>query len=256
MKLSLLTFGLASEWPLDKIIEVAKANGYAAIEFRAEANHKHGVELESTSAQRKDIRNRLEDAYLVACCIGTSSRFESPDRAERNKQIERTRRYVELAREVDAPRIRVFGNVIPDGVDREECVKYVGESLRILGEFAEPFGVDVNLEMHGQFNFWKYALRAVEIADHPRVGIVYNCDMPDLVGGSVSATYSYVQPRIRHIHMHDLTDPFPYRELFGLLKQDRYAGYLSSEVQGGPGAERIAAYYAALFRELVARAAT
>ena len=254
MKLSMLTFNMAAEWPLEKIIQVAKKCGYAAIEFRAECNHKHGAELEATAEQRKQIRYKLEDAYLAASGVGTSCVFESPDPAERNKNIDRAKRFIELARDIDAPHLRVFGNVIPKGVDRDECVKHVGESLRVLGEFADPLNVNVGLEMHGQFNFWKYALRAVEIADHPRIAIVYNCDNRDLIGGSIAATYSYVRTRIRHIHMHEFTDIFPYGELFGLLKKDGYPGYLSAEINGGPESERIAAYYAALFRELVANA--
>ena len=254
MKLSLLTYNIAAEWSLDQIIQVCKKNGYAAIEFRAELKHKHGVELETTPAQRKEAKYKLEDAYLAASGVGTSCVFESPDPSERDRNIDRAKRFIELARDIGAPHVRVFGNVIPKGVDRDECVKYVGESLRVLGEFADPIGVNVGLEMHGQFNFWKYTLRAVEIANHPRIAIVYNCDNRDLIGGSCAATYSYVRHRIRHIHMHEFTDIYPYRELFGLLKKDGYQGYLSAEINGGPESERVAAYYAACFRELVANA--
>lgn len=254
MKLSLLTFNIASEWPLDQIIQVCKNCGYAAIEFRAEASHKHGVELEATPAQRKEIKYKLEDAYLAASGVSVGCRFESPDPAERQKMIDRSKRFIELAHDIDAPHLRVFGNDIPATVDRDECVKYVGESLRILGEFAVPYGITIGLEMHGQFNFWKYALRAVEIANHPRVAIVYNCDNRDINGGSIAAVYSHVRHRIRHIHMHDFPGPYPYRELFGLLIKDGYQGYLSAEIGGGPESERIAAYFAMLFRELVRNA--
>ena len=80
-----------------------------------------------------------------------------------------------------------------EGVDggppplREDVMRYVGDSLRELGEFAEPHGVNVMLEMHGQFNYWHFAMTAVEHADHPQVSILYNCDNRDLVGGSVAS---------------------------------------------------------------------
>lgn len=255
MKLSLLTFDLAAGWPLDTIIQVAVKCGYAAVEFRTDLKqNKHGVELDTTPTQRKEIKYKLQDAYLAVSGVGTGCRFESPLPAERSKMIDQTKRYIELARDIGAPHVRVFGNDIPDGVDRDDCVKHVGESLRILGEFAEPFGINVGLEMHGQFNFWGYTLRAVEIADHPRVAIVYNCDDRDISGGSISAVYSQVRKRIRHIHLHDLPGIYPYRELFGLLKKDGYEGYLSAEITGGPEGERIAAYFAAFYRELVANA--
>ena len=249
MKLSMLTYNCAREWELDKIIKVAHRWGYAAIEFRAESSHRHGVELELDAAGRKRVRRELEDNYLVASGIGTSSRFESPDPATRQQQIDRTKRYVELASDIDCGRLRVFGNDIPDGVESQDCVAYVGDALRELGEFAAPYGVEVNLEMHGQFNFWRYALGAVQRADLPNVGIVYNCDRRDEIGGSVQETYSYVRDHINHVHMHDFTTGFPYGPVLRMLRDDGYEGYCSSEIDGSPDPERILAYFALLFRE-------
>jgi sugar phosphate isomerase/epimerase len=249
MKLSLLTYNLARRWELPKILENARACGFAGVELRAEAGHAHGVELERTPEERREIRDRVEDAYLEVACIGIGTRFESPDPAQRQTMIDRTKRYVELAADVGCRRVRVFGNVIPEGVRRDACVAYVGESLRTLGEFAEPFGVDVLLEMHGQFNFWGFALGAVETAAHPRIALVYNCDQRDLVGGSVAATYSRVRRWIRHVHLHELTRGYPYPELFALLRADGYDGYLSSEVEiEVPTSEQYLALYAALCR--------
>lgn len=250
MKLCLLTYNLARQWSLAKLVEVARANGFAGLEFRAEAGHEHGVELERIAAERRQIRDQIEDAYLEAVCIGTGSRFEAADAAQRQAMVDRTKRFVELASDVGCRRVRVFGNNIPKDVRRDDCVRYVAESLRTLGEFAEPFGVDVLLEMHGQFNYWGFARTAVEIASHPRVAIVYNCDNRDLVAGSVRATYSQVRSWIRHVHMHDFLGGYPYPELFALLHADQYEGYLSTEIElrEEPTREQYLAMYAALFR--------
>jgi sugar phosphate isomerase/epimerase len=244
-----LTYLLAKGWNLEKITSVATRCGFAGVEFRAEDGHAHGVEIERTAAERRAIRDRIEDAYLEVAGIGTSSRFESPDPARRQATIERTKRFIELASDVGCKRIRVFGNNVPAEVRRDDCVKYVGESLRALGEFAKPFGVDVLIEMHGQFNFWGFARAAVEVADHPRVAIVYNCDPRDLVAGSIAATYGQVRGLIRHVHLHSLADNYPYPELFALLKADGYRGYLSSEVEvETPTPELFLAVYASLVR--------
>jgi sugar phosphate isomerase/epimerase len=250
MKLCLLTYNLARDWELPKLIEVARRCGFAALELRADAGHRHGVELDLDEARRRAVRDRVEDGYLEIACLGTGHRYESPDEAQRRAQVEATKRYVELAADVGCTRLRVFGNDLPSGVARDEVVRYVGESLRELGEFADPFGVDVLLEMHGQFNYWGFARGAVEVADHRRVGIVYNCDNRDVVGSSVAATYERVRDLIRHVHMHDFGGSYPYPELFELLEADGYDGYLSSEIElrGAPTAEQYLALYAALFR--------
>ena len=253
MKLAILTYDLARTWSLAKLIDAARAFGFAGLEFRTEQAHGHGVEVERTKVERREIRDRVEDAFLEVACLGTSSRFESPDPGERRAVVERTKGFVELASDLGCKRIRVFGNNIPAGVARDECVRYVGESLRQLGEFAAPFEVDVLLEMHGHFRYWGYARRAVEIADHPRVALVHNCEDSDIVGGSVAASYSQVRGWIRHVHLHSVNGPrfgiFPYPELFALLKADGYDGYLSSEIEiERPSPEHYLEAYAHLMR--------
>ena len=247
MKLSLLTFNIVKDMPLDEVIRVAKATGFAAVEFRTEANHAHGVEPSLDAAGRRQVRRKMEDAYLAISCLGTSSRFDTPDPEARREMIEHTKPFIELASDLECGRIRVFGNDIPKDVDSADCVKYVGDALRELGDYADPLGVDVLLEMHGQFNFWKYTLAAVEHAAHPRVDLVYNCDPRDVIAGSIATTYSYVWDRVRHVHMHELDSGYPYKELFGLLREDGYEGYLSAEINASPDPERVLGLYAALF---------
>jgi sugar phosphate isomerase/epimerase len=254
---------MVRSWELPRIIELARQGGYAGIECRAEARHQHGVELETTPEQRREIRDRLQDAYLELACIGLSSRFDTPDASRRREIVDRTKRYVELAAEVNCRRLRVFGNDMPkEGLggdappDRETVIRYVGDALRELAEFADPHGVDVLLEMHGQFNFWYFSRSAVEHAAHERVGLVYNCDNRDLVGGSVAPTYDRVRHLIRHVHMHAFTRGYPYPELFGLLQRDGYRGYLSSEIdQEVPTTEDYLLMYGQLFRAWQALAA-
>jgi sugar phosphate isomerase/epimerase len=263
LKLSLLTYNMARNWELPKIIEFARQGGFSGVEFRAESKHLHGVELETTPEYRRDVRDRMQDAYLEIACIGLSSRFDTPDRQQRKAVVERTKRFVELAAEVGCRRLRVFGNDMPkQGMggdvppDRESVLKYVGEALHELGEFGDSHTVDILLEMHGQFNYWHFARTAVEHADHARVGLVYNCDNRDLVGGSVASTYSRVRHLIRHIHMHEFTSGFPYPELFGLLQRDGYEGYCSTELGTEvPPPESFLLLYAQLFRAWVALSA-
>ena len=109
--------------------------------------------------------------------------------------------------------------------------------------------------MHGDFFYWEYALEAVRLADHPRVGIVHNCDPREMKFGPISCFYDPVVHYIRHVHMHDLENPrYPYKELFTLLKEANYSGFCSLEEGYREGGERkVIALYAALYRELVAQ---
>ncbi len=255
MKLSLDTYVICKEMSLEHILELLAANGYQGVEFRCEHEQQHGVELEASADERKALRAQVEDAGIAVSCLSTSRRYEWPEPERRQEEIDLSKRYVELGHDMGCGRIRVFGNNFPKGVEKQEVIQYVGESLRQIGEFAEGSGVDVLLEMHGHFYYWEYTLQAVEIADHPNVAINYNSDKRDLVDGSVAETYGHVKDRIRHVHMHDLASPeFPYVELFQLLKDNGYQGFLSLE-QGYKGGDpdTVIKLYAALYRALMAQ---
>jgi sugar phosphate isomerase/epimerase len=237
---------------LRDLVELLPANGFDGVEFRCEAGQKHGVEPEVSPAERRRIKALLDGAGLEVSCLSTGQRFESPDPKERQKVIERVKQFVDLAADLGCNSLRTFGNDFPPGVPRPDVVKYVGESLRACGEYAADKGVDVLLEMHGQFYYWEYCLGAVQVADHPNVAINYNCDQKDLVDGSVAYTWSKVADHVRHVHLHDLENPaFPYTELFGLLKATGYEGFCSLEEGYREGGEaKVIAVYAALFRAL------
>lgn len=253
MKLSLDTYAIGTDLTLSDLLELLPANGFQGVEFRCEANQKHGVELEATKEERERIRTLLDAAGIEVSCLSTGQRYESPDPAVRQAAIDRTKRFIDLAADLRCGRIRVFGNDFPPGVDKPQVVQYVGESLRECGKHAEGTGVDVLLEMHGQFYYWEYCLGAIKIADHPNVAINYNCDLKDLVDGSVAFTFGKVKDHIRHVHIHQLEDPsFPYKELFGILKEMNYSNFLSlEEGYRGGGEKKVIALYAALYREIM-----
>jgi sugar phosphate isomerase/epimerase len=254
MKLSLLTFNLGREMDLDQLIGVYHDTAVEGVEFRAEADHKHGIELERTPEERAAIKAKCEDAGMPIACIATGCRFESLDDAERQAEIDRAKEFTDLAADVGCERIRVFGNAFPPGADKQEVINNVGAALHEIGEHSAARGVNVNLEMHGDFYWWEYALEAVEIADHPRVGIVYNCDGRETEFGPISRFVDPVIEHIRHVHMHDLETGYPYKALMGMLKHAGYTGWMSLECSPSEEPERVIAIYAAYWQEMAENA--
>jgi sugar phosphate isomerase/epimerase len=248
MKLSLLTFQLGKDFELDELLALCAKYGYKGVECRAQLDHKHGLELETTAEQRATIKAKFDDSPVDLAGISTSCRFESLDAAERQEHVDTTKKFIDLAADVGAPRVRVFGNAFPEGSNKDQVVENVGNCLREIGQYAEDSGVDCNLEMHGDFYRWQYTLRAVEIADHERIGIVYNCDSRETKWSPISEFLTPVAPYLRHIHLHNIEDSkYPYGELFRILKNMGYHEFVSLEAGGSSDAERVMGIYARLF---------
>ena len=254
MKLSLLTFQLGKRLALTELLKIVTDTGIPGIEFRAELDHAHGVELDTTAEELADIRKRCEDAGVAICCIATGCRFESMDPAERQANVDRGARFIELAHDVGAPRIRVFGDRFGSS-NKETVVANVGECLRQIGERAAGSGVDVCLEMHGDFYKWEHALKAVQLADHPRVGIVHNCDPREAADGPIGDAIGRVRGYVRHVHIHNLEEGnYPYRHFLSIMSGTGYDGFLSLECRESDDPPRVIALYAALFREMAGTA--
>ena len=255
MKLSLLTYLLGKDMGLDELLDVCRASRIPGVEFRAEAGHQHGVELERSREERAEIADKCQQAHVSVACLATGCKFEYPEASKRQAEVDRARRYVDLAHDIGAPRIRVFGNAFPaEGISQAEVVANVGAALRQIAEHGAGREVDVCLEMHGDFYFWKHALKAVQLADHPRVGIVHNCDPREMRFGPVANFYEPVKSHLRHVHLHDLENGYPYKAFLGLLKRDGYGGFLSLEASASDDPKRLIAVYAELFREWVENA--
>lgn len=255
MKLSLLTYLLGKDMSLDELLEVCRSSRIPGVEFRAEAGHQHGVELECSPQERAEIRGRCHEAHVAIACLATGCKFEYPEANKRQDEIDRARRYVDLAHEIGAPRIRVFGNAFPaEGITESEVVANVGAALHEIAAHGAERDVDVCLEMHGDFYRWEHTLKAVQIANHPRVGIVHNCDPREMKFGPISNFYDPVKSHIRHVHLHDLENGYPYKSFLGMLKRDGYGGFLSLEAGASDDPKRLIAVYAELFREWVEHA--
>jgi sugar phosphate isomerase/epimerase len=251
MKLSIMSYLIAKDWDLPTYLEVARRCGCEGVEFRVELGHKHGVELERTARERRAILRKCTKAAVAVACVATGCRFHFPEAEKRTEQVALAKQYVQLAADLGSPRIRVFGNDLPPEVERRRVVGFVGNALREIAEFADPLGVDVLLEMHGDFNDWRAATLAVKWANHPRAGIVYNCDQRDIVDGSVRQCFEAVRHLLRHVHYHSLLVDYPYKELLGLLRGMGYQGYLSAELPASTDPETVMGLTAALMREYI-----
>ena len=141
------------DWSWRDVLEHGPRYGYDGVEvrlLRREVDLLKVPEFQSGEPERR--RRELRDAGFGVCGLASSVRFDSPDAAERQRQIDTGRAYVDLARELGAWFVRVFGDVLPEGADetaRRTAIAQIAEGLNHLGEYAAGAGIQILLETHG-----------------------------------------------------------------------------------------------------------
>jgi sugar phosphate isomerase/epimerase len=249
MHLGAVTYNVLKDWDLETIITKLEAAGFEAVELRT--GHAHGVEPSMDTATRERVRKRFEQSKIRLLSLGSTCEFESPDAAEREKQVETGKKFVVLAHDVGAWGVKVRPNTLPKGVPPEVTIKNIGAGIRQLGEYGQGYGVEIWMEVHGRdTQNPPIAAAIMKAANHKNVGLCWNSNATDIVNGSVKASFDLLRPWLRNCHIHDLTDPYPYREFFALLQKSNYERYTLCEAPESKEPERYLRYYRALWREL------
>ena len=240
MKYSFMSFS-TPKLTLQQMLELAGQLGYAGIEARIDAGHAHGIELDADAAARKEAARRSADAGIALCCIATSCKYADP--ASNPQMVEDTLRCIDLAADVGAPCIRVFGGALAEGLSRQDATDLLARSLRSVADHAAQRGVAVCIETHDDWCAPSHLAEAVRRADHPAVRVNWDIMHPVRTAGwTIDESYRALKPWVRHLHVHDGTrehDKMAFKPIgegvvdhkraLALLKADGYDGFISGE---------------------------
>ncbi len=201
MKYAFMSFS-CPEVSWDEMLSLAGRFGYDALEPRIGQNHKHGVEIATDAAARKQIKEKAAEAGIKICCVATSCSYADPAAAAENTEL--TLRCIDLAADVDAQRIRVFGGRIPDGVSREQAADALVQSLASVAGHAQERGVAVCMETHDD---WCAPSRVAEImkrVNHQAIAVNWDIMHPVWVAAAtMDNAFETLKPWVRHVHFHD-----------------------------------------------------
>ena len=147
LKIGVMTFTLAKDWDIETIIKNLTETGYQSVELRT--THAHGVEVTLSPARRAEVKKRFQDSPLDTISLASAFAYHFPDPAELKRNIEGTKEYALLARDVGATGFRVFPNALPPNVTEEKTLEQIAKSLDEVCEFGYNHGVEVRVCVHG-----------------------------------------------------------------------------------------------------------
>lgn len=249
MKLGAVTYNVLKDWDVDTIIKNLEAAGFEAVELRT--GHKHGVEPTLTPEQRKAVGSKFSSSKVRLLSFGSTAEFQSPDEAVRRKNVADAKAFIELAHDTGAWGVKVRPNGLPDGVPEATTVGRIAECLKELGDYGAGRGVEIWMEVHGKTTQNPPVSAAImKATKHAMVGLCWNSNPTDLVNGSVRQSFDLLRPWIKNVHINELAGPYPYRELFRMLRESSYERYTLCEATESKEPERFLRWYAALWREM------
>jgi sugar phosphate isomerase/epimerase len=246
MKLSFSTLACPN-WTMPQIIAIAFNAGYDGIELRFVEGEDSLWKLPVfQGAALAATKRSLHEHELAIPCLDTSCRFDSLDAGERERWVSEGDRMSDLAAQLSAPAIRVFGDTIRAGADREATRGWIADSVRQLGEIAAPKGVEVWIETHGDFASASETAAILKQAWVANAGVVWDPINSYVAYQERPAEGAAVLgAAIRHVHIKDIRrkrasldqwnyvltgeGDFPLRELQSALKELAYDGFLSFE---------------------------
>ena len=116
--------------------------------------------------------------------------------------------------------MKVRPNGIPKGADLDATLRQIGRALHEVGDDAAGFGVEIRVEVHGGVDAGARPTspRSWSTPTIPNVYACWNSNPTDVKNGSIKDNFALVAPKIREVHLRDLTDEkYPWRKLFALL---------------------------------------
>jgi len=247
MKLAFSTLG-CPEWTFDAILRAAQRDGFAGIEFRGLLGEIDLVNApEFAPGQIAETRRRLEDAGVRAACLSSSVTVVASTGTpiDRVEAVAHAKRYLDLAHAVGAPCVRLFCGSIPATMTRLDAIALAADSLRQIGDYAQPRGVIAVLETHDAFIRTDQLMELVRATGHPAVQVLWDIHHPWRVAGeSLDFSVTQLDGHIAATHVKDslptgdgdtyrytLTGQgdVPLQAALHALKSRGYTGYLTLE---------------------------
>jgi sugar phosphate isomerase/epimerase len=242
--LSFSTLG-CPEWTFPQIVDFAVQHDYTGLELRGILKQmdltlcNEFINKENRSATLK----LMKEKGLRFVDLGSSCTLHFADLAERRKNIDEGKRFIDLAHEIKCPYVRVFPNLFPKEQEKNATMDLITQGLLELAEHANNSSVSVLIESHGDLVKTDDLEKIMDAAENPHVGMIWDVtNIWTVTKEPPVIVYERLKKYIRHTHIKDakIVDgkinyvflgqgDVPIFEAIDCLSKGGYKGYYSFE---------------------------
>lgn len=241
MKLGLVTYQWGKDWDLPTLIANCEKAGLLGVELRTQ--HAHGVESTLSASERSEVKNRFAGSSVTCLGYGSNFDYHHVDQAVVRKNIEGTKDYLQLCKDIGASGIKVKPNGLPSEVSKEKTIAQIAASLNEVGKTASDLGQVVRVEVHGKLTQQLPNMKAIfDQVTEKSVKVCWNCNDQDLMAPGLEANFNSVKKWFGDtVHIRELNvGEYPYQQLMNLFTGINYKGWILLEARTSP-TDRIAA---------------
>lgn len=242
--LSFSTLG-CPDWDLKTIIDFAVKHQYDGIELRGIQRQLDLTKCTAfeTAATRKETLQRMKETGLKFINLGSSCTLHFDKGAERTRNIEEGKRFIDLANDMECPFVRVFPNNFLKENGKEKSMELISNGLLELADFAKGTKVKVLIESHGDLVYVDDLEKIMTAAAHQNAGMIWDIsNMWTVTKEPPAGAYARLKKYIYHAHIKDakLVDgklqyvllgqgEVPILQAIDMLAEDNYRGHYSFE---------------------------
>ena len=247
MKICLTTLGCPN-WDLDTVIAKGQEYGFDGIDFRGLLDQIDITLLPQFTTGVASTMRKITDAGLEVSDIASSIKVCVPEARESN--LEEAKRTIEVAKNLNCPNIRVFGQGDLEKYDRETLAKMGCECMEEILALDGATDLKWVFETHDLWIKAEDCKLLLDSIPNPAFGALWDIGHTSRVGGeSPEESYAAIGPRVGHTHVKDAVyDPdheqamqdgwhyvlpgegqLPLAEAIALLKQHGYDGWVMFE---------------------------
>lgn len=215
------------------------------------------VHLKSTDADYlRGLRMHAEDLGIDIAMVVTYADFTHPDAAERARQVDVLRHYIDVTAELGAPFARVTAGQAHPGLERTAGVEWAVAGLTSCLDYAAQAGVTLCYENHTKGYAWTYFdfsqpadifLEIMARTADTGLRLLFDTANTLATGDDPLAVLEQVKDRVSVIHTNDIARPGYYEpvvlgegvapivEQYKLLIESGFDGWVSVEEAGKQG---------------------
>ena len=217
----------------------------------------HGFLNDLDEAYVDHIATELQRLGLQVSQLCTSTDFTHPDPSARAAQHDYLKRAIVAADKMAAPAIRFVTGQRHPGVTDQQGIDWILSGLEEILKFAEPHGVQIRLENHFRDrSAWELAdfahkaevfYKLFERVKDTPVMINYDCSNALMCGDDPVEILNVVKDKVASVHASDRKrgsyqhsiigqGDVPFDEIFAILKESGFSGWISAE-DGNPNGD-------------------